>query len=241
LNIEHQQKNQESMRKPQNKPDHDLTALSEHASKQILAAYGIPVTKEALASNLEEAVSMAESMGYPVVLKACAPELMHKSDHDCMALNIRNENELSAAYARIHTGLNIDLEGFLIQEMVFGNRELVLGMNRDPQFGPCIMLGMGGVLTEIINDTVFRVAPFDEIEAWDMIRGFRGRAMLDAFRGQEAADRKTICRCVVALSEISLARDDIVEIDINPLLIDRAGRVKAADALMVLRGDLKTP
>jgi acetate---CoA ligase (ADP-forming) subunit beta len=111
---------------------------------------------------------------------------------------------------------------------------LGLGLNRDPQFGPCVMLGLGGVMTEILKDTVFRVAPFDRIEALDMMAELRSHAIFDNFRGQAPADREAICRSLIALGQIGLDHAAIAEIDINPMIIDADGRSVAVDALVVL-------
>jgi hypothetical protein len=169
-----------------------------------------------------------------VALKACSPELLHKSETGCIALNLKTDSELQQAYSRVIESVNVDLEGVLVQEMMPGQRELVLGLNRDPQFGPCVMLGLGGILTEVLNDTAFRVAPFGIIEARDMIEELRCRSMLEQFRGQAPADIDSICRSLVALGKIGIDYPAISEIDINPMMIDSRGNVKAVDALVVL-------
>jgi succinyl-CoA synthetase beta subunit len=209
-------------------------ALSEYQSKKLLKAYGIPVTRESLAQSADQAVSMAETIGYPVVLKACSPELMHKSESGSIDLNLKSDADLREAYSRITTATKLDLEGVLVQEMVAGQRELVLGLNRDPQFGPCVMLGLGGVLTEVLNDTAFRIAPLGMVDARDMIEELRSKAMLNRFRGQEAADLDTICQSLVTLGKIGLEHEVVSEIDINPMIVDPQGAVRAVDALVVL-------
>jgi hypothetical protein len=118
--------------------------------------------------------------------------------------------------------------------MVSGQRELVMGMSRDPQFGPCVMLGIGGIMTEIINDTVFRVAPFDHREALDMIEELRLNKMLGDFRGQAPADVETLSNSLMAIGKIGIEINEISEIDVNPLIVDRQGRITAVDALIVL-------
>ena len=209
-------------------------ALSEFQSKNILSSYGIPVTREALAVTRDDAVAHAEAIEYPVVLKACSHELMHKSEKDCVKLNLKNKHDVIKAYDIITNSVDINLEGILVQEMISGQRELVIGFNRDPQFGPCVMLGIGGVMTEIINDTVFRVAPFDHLEAQDMIDELRLNKMLGNFRGQLPADRESISKALMTIGKIGIEIDKISEIDVNPLIIDRQGRIKAVDALVVL-------
>lgn len=214
-------------------------ALSEYNSKKVLEKYGIPVTKEILAQNEAEAVAAADKIGYPVVLKACSPELMHKSESGSVKIGLKDEAELRGAYKEIKHSVSIDLEGVLVQEMINGNRELVLGLIRDPQFGPCVMFGLGGIMTEILKDNAFRVAPFDEIEARDMISEIKAKAILEKFRGQAAADVETIYRSLVALGKIGLEHEGVAEIDINPMIIDAQGRVVAVDALVVLKSDGK--
>jgi succinyl-CoA synthetase beta subunit len=211
-------------------------ALTEYQSKQLLARYQVPVTRERLARNADAAVNAAAEIGFPVALKGSSPELMHKSDADCVALGLQSPDAVRQAYARISENAGIVLDGLLVQEMVAGQREIVVGLSRDAQFGPCVMLGTGGVLTEIITDTVFRVAPIDEIEAMDMIGELKSRAMLYAFRGQQPADLQTICRTLTAVGRIGLETAAISEIDINPMIITPEGRVVAVDALVILDG-----
>jgi len=210
------------------------SSLSEFQAKKLLKSYDIPVTREILAVTAPEAVSAAEKIGYPVVLKACAPHLMHKSDIGAVALNLKNAREVETAYRDIAARLDITPDGMLVQEMVIGDRELVVGLTREPQFGPCVMLGIGGVMTEILADTVFRVAPFEIAEAEDMLAELRSNKILDAFRGQKPADRHTLYRILAAVGEIGLVHPAVSEIDINPLIITPAGRIVAVDALFVL-------
>jgi succinyl-CoA synthetase beta subunit len=212
-------------------------ALSEYESKKLLSLYGIPVTKERLSSSADEAAAAAASLGFPVVLKACSPELMHKSEHGAIELNLRTEGDVREAYSRIVESIDLDLEGVLVQEMVPGQRELVVGLIRDPQFGPCVMLGIGGIMTEVFQDTVFRMAPVDMIEAQDMTEELRYKKIFGAFRGQNPVDMQSLCRALIAVGQIGLEREAVSELDINPLIITPAGRVVAVDALVVLSRD----
>lgn len=215
--------------------DRGQKALSEYQSKQLLKAYGIPVTREELAQSADEAAAVAARLGYPVVLKACSPELMHKSEAGAVEIGLKNEAEVREVYGRLIGAAAAPLEGILVQEMVRGNRELVLGLSRDAQFGPCVMFGLGGVLTEVINDTVFRVAPLEIIDAQEMMQDLKAKAILDPFRGQAAADKEAISRSLLALGQIGLENEGVAEIDVNPMIIDPAGRVVAVDALVVLK------
>lgn len=210
-------------------------ALSEYESKKLLQAYGIPVTREALAKNEDEAAAIATRLGYPVVLKACSPELMHKSEAGAIAMGLRDEADVRSAHKHLVATVAGPLDGILVQEMIQGNRELVLGLSRDTQFGPCVMFGLGGVLTEVINDTVFRVAPLEETDAREMMDEIKARAILDSFRGQAPADKEVIRRSLLALGKIGLENEAVAEIDINPMIIDPQGRVVAVDALVVLK------
>jgi succinyl-CoA synthetase beta subunit len=188
-----------------------------------------------LSRSADEAVSAAADLGFPVVLKACSPELMHKSERGCIELNLRSERDVREAYGRIIRSVDLELEGVLVQEMVPGQRELVVGLNRNPQFGPCVMLGTGGMMTEVFKDTAFRMAPFGMIEAKDMAEELRFKAILGAFRGQKPADMDILCRTLIAVGKIGLELETVSELDINPMIITPEGRVVAVDALVVLR------
>ena len=213
------------------------TSLSEYASKQVLGAWDIPVARERLVQTTEEALAAAGEIGYPVVLKPCARDLMHKSELGCIELGLSAPEAVVQAFGRIREKIDAPLEGILVQEMIAGGRELVAGLSRDPQFGACVMLGFGGVMTEVIADTVFRVAPFDRVEAMDMIRDLRYGAMLDAFRGQAAADLDSLCQILTSLGRFGLERPEVAEVDINPLIVSPEGAVTAADALIILGGE----
>lgn len=215
--------------------DRGQPALSEYESKKLLSLYDIPVTRETLSRSADEAVSAAADLGFPVVLKACSPELMHKSERGCIELNLRSERDVREAYGRIIRSVDLELEGVLVQEMVPGQRELVVGLNRDPQFGPCVMLGTGGMMTEVFKDTAFRMAPFGMIEAKDMAEELRFKAILGVFRGQKPADMDILCRTLIAVGKIGLELETVSELDINPMIITPEGRVVAVDALVVLR------
>lgn len=209
-------------------------ALSEYDAKRVLETYGIPVTRESLVQTRDEAVSAARAIGYPVVVKACSTRLLHKSEAGAVAVGIPDDEALLSAYDRITATVQAPLTGILVQEMVPGQRELVIGLSRDPQFGPCVMLGLGGVLTEALRDIVFRVAPLDRDEALDMMAELRSRAILDSFRGQAPADREALAGALTGIGRIGLDHGEIVEIDVNPIIIDPRGRIRAVDALMVV-------
>ena len=208
-------------------------ALTEYESKKVLAVYGIPVTREALVGDLAAASAAAAGIGWPLVLKACAHDITHKTERGLVQVGIANVDQLGAAWKRMRT--EGDYAGdFLLQEMVKGARELVLGLVRDPQIGPSVMFGIGGIFTEIFEDVVFRVAPLTVADGLAMTDEIRGAKILGEVRGMPAADRDAIAAAAVALGQIGLDHGDIQEIDINPLIIAGALPV-AVDALVVLK------
>ncbi len=207
--------------------------LSEYQSKQVLSAYGIPVTREFLAKDSAEAVKFAKKLGYPVVLKGCSPALTHKTERQLIALKLRDEKEVTEAFDGITKRAGEALDGILVQEMISGSRELVVGLTRDEQFGPCAMLGLGGIFVEVLKQVTFRIAPLEERDALEMMEELPGRKILDAFRGEPAVDRKALAQVLIAVGKIGLEHDAVKEIDVNPLIIAGAKPV-AVDALVVL-------
>ncbi|MFW6081813.1 MAG: acetate--CoA ligase family protein [Desulfosalsimonas sp.] len=210
-------------------------SLSEYESKKLIAGYGIPVTREKLALDRDTAVAAAADIGFPVVLKGSGADLMHKTESGVVFVNISDEKKVAEAFESVAAKMGSGFEGVLVQEMVSGKRELVMGLHREPQFGPCVMLGLGGVLTELINDTVFRIAPFDETEALDMAAGLRADKIFGPFRGEAAADMQTLSKCLCALGRMGMEHENISEIDVNPLIITPEGGLKAVDALVILK------
>ena len=208
-------------------------ALDEHRAKQVLAAYGVPVTREAVASTEDEAVSIAHRIGFPVALKACAWEIMHKSDKGLIALNVATEEALRRAFKDIRKAAGREVP-ILVQAMVKGNREFVAGMTRFPGFGPCVLFGLGGVFAEALKDTVFRSAPLCAAEAEEMLSDIRAHELLGAFRGLPAVDRATLASILQAVGFVALLHPEIAEIDLNPIIIAGSQPI-VADALFVLK------
>lgn len=210
-------------------------ALNEHDAKELLRAYNIPTVSEQLVQTVDQAVVTAKSIGWPVALKACGPDILHKTDAGLLALNLANENSLKNHWERIAAAAKgLAMEGMLVQAMAQGRREMVLGMKREAQFGPCVMIGLGGIMTEIFQDTAFRVAPFDTTEAMDMVEELRCNKMLQPFRGEAAVDLDALCRAMVAVGKIALDYPMIEEIDVNPLVLTPRGEIVAVDALVIL-------
>jgi len=209
-------------------------ALAEHQAKQVLAEYGFAVTREILVTAREEVGPAAAGIGYPVVLKASSPEIPHKTEQGLVRLGLHDEAAALEAYDAISAALAGRAGGVLVQEMITGGRELALGLVRDPDFGPCVMFGLGGILTEALGDAVFRRAPLEAGEAHDMMEEIRGRRILDAGRGMPAADRGSLANMLIALGRIGLDHYAVAEIDLNPVIL-AGSRPVVADALIVLR------
>jgi len=207
--------------------------LSEYESKMVLASYGLPVTPEKLVKTPAELNKAAAQIGYPLVLKGCAPNIAHKTEKGLIRLDIRNAEEAAAAFEEIMADMNGAGKAVLVQQMIRGQRELVLGLTRDPQFGPCVMFGLGGIFTEVLNDTVFRVAPLEKRDALDMMQEIKASKILDAVRGMQAVDRDLLAEMLITVGRIGLENEKIKEIDINPVIIS-GNRPVAVDALVVL-------
>ena len=206
--------------------------LSEYESKQVLSAYGIPVTREALVNDLNGLKAAAGQIGYPLVLKGCSPEIAHKTEKGLIKVDIRNEAEAVSALEEIMGQMGRGPE-ILVQEMVKGQRELVIGLTRDPQFGPCVMFGLGGIFTEILKDISFRIAPLEKRDALEMMHDIKGHKILEAVRGMEAADLDALADILVKEGQIGMENEKVKEIDINPVILSGSKPV-AVDALVVL-------
>ena len=214
--------------------DRGAKNLSEYESKMVLSAYGIPVTREKTVTTETEAVAAATEMGYPVVLKGSGEAVSHKTELDLISLNIRDKQGLVESFQGFKDRKDVAVEEFLVQQMVSGNRELMAGLKRDAQFGPCVMFGLGGVLAEILDDVSIRVAPLSEFDARDMMGDIRARKILDEFRGKPAVDRNALATLLIGLGKLGLENESVAEVDINPIKLVN-GKPVAVDALIVLR------
>ncbi len=210
----------------------EIKTLSEYDSKRLLAAYGIPVVKELVVEALAKAVAAAQEIGFPVVLKAVAPEIIHKTELNLVELNLNTEAELQAAGERLLQRVPLGTK-LLVQQMVKGKRELMLGLSRDPQFGPCVTFGLGGIFAEVLQDVALRVAPFDLTEARKMIEETKARKILGQYRGMAAVDLELLCEMLVGLGRLGLEQLQVKEVDINPIIISGSQPV-AVDALVIL-------
>lgn len=209
-------------------------ALDEHQAKQVLATYGVPVTREEKASTENEALEISRRIGFPLAVKACAWEIMHKSGKGLIALDIRTEAALRKAFRAVRKAAGRAIP-VLVQEMVSGSREFVAGMTRFPGFGPCVLFGLGGVFTEALRDAAFRSAPLSGTEAEEMLLAIRASDLLGEFRGLPAVDLPALAGILQAIGIIALLHPEVAEIDLNPVIIAGSKPV-VADALFIIAG-----
>ncbi|HEX2923118.1 MAG TPA: acetate--CoA ligase family protein, partial [Chloroflexota bacterium] len=218
------------------------SSLTEYESKRILSSFGVPTTRETLCTSLEDAVAAADTTGYPVALKVVSADIPHKTEAGAVRLGIRNGEELAVAYEEMLGNVrrhcpHAAICGVLVQEMVEGAVELIVGVSRDTQFGPVLMLGFGGVLVEALGAASWRVCPLTASDARGMIEEVKGLPkILASFRGRAAADVEALVECLVRLSHMAVRTREIVSsLDINPLAVLPVGQgVIALDALIDL-------
>ncbi|GAB3684780.1 acetate--CoA ligase family protein [Salinisphaera aquimarina] len=222
--------------------DLPVQTLNEFDSKQLLARHGVPISREAVAHDREQAVGLAEELGYPVVLKILSADLPHKSDMGGVRINIADADAVRLAYDAIlqaveQFDLPIQVDGVLVQEMASAGTEVILGAVNDPAFGPAIMFGAGGIFAEILEDVAFKIAPLSADDARDLIAQTRVARLLEGVRGQPPRDVEALVECILRLSDFVIAESHrFAEVDINPLIVSSHGHgVKIVDALIKLR------
>jgi acetyltransferase len=213
--------------------------VSEHIAKRVLADYGIPVTREEVATSKDGALAIARSIGYPVALKVQSPDILHKTEARALRLDITSDAELALAYEEVLSNAraykkDARIEGVLVQEMVKDGVEAILGVTNDLLFGPAVMFGLGGIFAEVLKDVSFRLAPVTPSVAREMVEEIAGYPVLAGARGRPRADVGALVDAIVRLSALAIdLKDSISELDINPLFVFPVGRgVKAADALI---------
>ncbi|HIC94560.1 MAG TPA: CoA-binding protein [Anaerolineae bacterium] len=214
--------------------------IGDAEARAILQAYGIPIPRSKLARTPEEAVEIAEEIGYPVVMKVASPDILHKTDIGGVKLNITSAADVRDAfdllvYRATRFMPDADIWGCLVQEMVRGAKEVIVGMNRDPQFGPLVMFGLGGIYVEALRDVSFRIAPLSRREAEEMICEIRSYELLRGVRGERPVDIAAIVDCLLRVSQLATDFPEIVELDVNPLMVKEAGGgAVAVDMRLVL-------
>ena len=209
-----------------------MTTASESESRRIVENAGFPVSRGKVASNPDEALNAAREIGFPSALKLNGPSIAHKTEHGFVKLNLKTEPDLlNAAKELLENEVNDS--NLIVTEMLSGSREVIAGVVRDPQFGPCVMFGFGGILAEAIADVEFRLAPITSYDAKDLISSLKTTGLLKEFRGEKALDVDATIDLLIKLGE--LAEDEqILSIDLNPLIIVDGSPI-AADALVELK------
>jgi acetyltransferase len=221
---------------------HKEPSLGENEMRPVLQAYGIPLVAGFRAGSVAEAVEAAVKIGGTVVMKIVSPDLLHKSDAGGIRLGLCGEEAVRAAYAEMISGIRAGhpearLEGVMIEAMAPMGTEVIVGMRRDPSFGPLLMFGLGGIYVELFTDVAFRIAPVSREEAYEMIRATRAGKLLSGFRGQPPADLGAVVDCIQRLGEIALDFPEIEEAEINPLLVYPEGQgALALDCRAILGG-----
>jgi acyl-CoA synthetase (NDP forming) len=213
--------------------DQKKKILDEHESKKWFKAMGLKVVKEFVTKNLDETVQAAKKMGYPIVLKGISEGQIHKTEAGLVKLNLQNTEQLRSAYRQM-LHLKTKTKSFLIQPMVKGDLELIVGVIRDPQFGPTGMLGLGGVWAEVYKDVVFRSVPINEEEILKMVSDLKGQALLKGYRGSKPVNMESLADWLIKLGWLVLNFEKIQEIDVNPILIVN-GEPVAVDATITFR------
>jgi acyl-CoA synthetase (NDP forming) len=217
------------------KVDANQTVLTEFESKELLQEIGIKVPGQDLTISKEETLSAAEKIGFPVVLKLMAEDIVHKSDTGAVKLNLKTREDVEAAYDELmkipaQTEKKISVQKMAAEPIT----ELIIGMTTDPQFGPALMFGIGGILVELLEDVSFRIAPITEYDANEMITEIKGYPILDGYRGKPKADIKAIVDVLMKISKLVTEQEEINEMDLNPVFIYEKGLI-CVDARIILK------
>lgn len=214
------------------------TLLNEVEAKQLLRDAGVSVAVTTLARSADEAAQQAEEAGFPVVLKIVSPDISHKSDVGGVKLNLKTADEVRAAYEEIVASAkkhvpDARIEGVAVQHMAPQGTEVIVGMTTDPQFGPVMMFGLGGIMVEVLKDVAFRLVPLEEKDARQMIQEIKGRPILEGVRGQPPADLAALQDTLLKVSKFVEEHPEIRELDLNPVFAYPDGAV-AVDARIVI-------
>ena len=214
------------------------TSLTELESKQILKEVGINTTEIKLARTKEEAVSHSKELGFPAILKIVSPDILHKTDVGGVKLGLNNEDDVGNAYDGIISMIkkqepSAKIKGVSVQPMARPATEVIIGMSKDPQFGPVLMFGLGGILVEVLKDVSFRIVPLTRRDAREMIGEIKGYPILEGYRGQEPANIAVLEELLLKVSEFVDSRPEIAELDINPIFAYSDGAL-AVDARVIL-------
>jgi len=212
--------------------------LTEVESKELLKKAGIPVVEAKLARSKKEAISISKEMGFPVVLKINSPDVVHKSDSGGVKLGLANATQVGKAYSEIISSIKqaypeAQIQGVSVQPMASPGVEVIVGISKDPQFGPVIMFGLGGILVEVLKDVSFRIVPVTERDAREMIREIKGYPILEGYRGQKPASIPALEKLIVKVSQFIEKNPQIKELDLNPIFA-YPDKAVAVDARIIL-------
>ncbi len=219
----------------------DRKGIGDAQARHILEAYGIAAARSMIAAAPEELIAHCREIGYPVVLKIASPDILHKSDVGGIIMGVKDDGEARQAFdtliarAKAHKPSAL-VWGVQVQEMVANAREVIIGMNRDPQFGPLVMFGLGGIYVEVLRDVAFRVAPMTRFQAEQMVRSIRSYALLAGVRGEPPADLEAIVDAILRVSQLVTDFPEIAELDINPLLVRESGQGAVAVDMRLILG-----
>ena len=212
--------------------------LTEVESKELLKKAGIPVVEAKLARSKKEAISISREMGFPVVLKISSPDVVHKSDSGGVKLGLANATQVGKAYSEIISSIKqaypeAQIQGVSVQPMAPSGVEVIVGMSKDPQFGPVLMFGLGGILVEVLKDVSFRIVPVTERDAREMIKEIKGYPVLEGYRGQKPASIPALEKLIVKVSQFVEKNPKIKELDLNPIFA-YPDKAVAVDARIIL-------
>lgn len=212
--------------------------LMEHEATEIFKAYGIVVPKEGVATSEVEVLKIARHVGYPVVLKIESPDIQHKTDAGAVILNLATAEDILKGYRKVIENSkkykpDADIRGVIVQHMMPKNREVIIGVSKDKQFGHVVMFGLGGIFVEVLKDVSFRIVPIEKEDAYSMIYEIRSHQMLCGVRGEKPSDVDALADIIIKISNLVSDFPEIKELDINPVFVYEKGAV-AVDALIVL-------
>ncbi|MFX1317276.1 MAG: acetate--CoA ligase family protein [Promethearchaeota archaeon] len=209
--------------------------LTEFESKELIQEIGISIPAQKSTTTIDETITAAEDIGYPIVLKLIAEDIVHKSDTGAVKLNIKNKEELTQAYNDLMKIISLKEKHISVQKMADEPiTELIIGMTTDAQFGPALMFGIGGILVELLEDVSFRIAPITEYDAKEMIHEIKGFPILDGYRGKPKADIDAIVDALLKISDFVIKHEEINEMDLNPIFIYEKGLI-CVDARIILK------
>jgi len=212
--------------------------LSEFESKEMLRKAGVPVVETRLARSKAEAIAISKELGFPVVLKIASPDIIHKSDADGVKIGLTSGVQVGKAYGEIKSSIKqkfpaARVEGITVQKMAEPGIEVIIGMSTDPQFGPVLMFGLGGILVEIIKDVSFRIVPLTRRDAAEMIKEIKGYKLLTGYRGRPAADIPALEEMILKISDFAEKNPQVKELDLNPVFAYNNGAI-VVDARIAL-------